>query len=109
MTIRVLYICGIGPFGGASRSLYEAVKAMPKESVEAYFIGVHGSALPFYKEVATDMFATTGLTGFDNSRYSYYRGIRWLVLLREGRAAGVAVVIPALNLNPAALHSSSRA
>jgi glycosyltransferase involved in cell wall biosynthesis len=83
MTMRVLYICGIGPFGGASRSLYEAIKAMPKESVEAYFIGVHGSALPFYKEVATDIVATIGLTRFDNSRYSYYRGIRWLVLLRE--------------------------
>jgi glycosyltransferase involved in cell wall biosynthesis len=83
MTMRVLYICSIGPFGGSSRSLYEAIKAMPKETVEAYFIGVHGSALPFFEEVATDMVATTGLTGFDNSRYSHYRGMRWLVLLRE--------------------------
>lgn len=83
MTIRVLYICGIGPFGGSSRSLYEAIKAMPNESVEAYFIGVHGSALPFWEEVATDIVATIGLTGFDNSRYSHYRGMRWLVLLRE--------------------------
>ncbi len=83
MTIRVLYICGVGPFGGSSRSLYEAIKAFPKEKVEPYFIAVRGSALPFYEEVATDVIATTGLTRFDNSRYSYYRGTRWLVLLRE--------------------------
>jgi glycosyltransferase involved in cell wall biosynthesis len=83
MRMRVLYICGVGPFGGASRSLYEAVKALPKESVEAYFIGVHGSALTLYKEVATDLVATIGMTRFDNSRYSHYRGMRWVVLLRE--------------------------
>src|SRR6185369_9592955 len=81
--IRVLYICGVGPLGGSSRSLYEAIKAFPKEKVEPYFIAVRGSALPFYQEVAADVITTSGLTRFDNSRYSYYRGMRWLVLLRE--------------------------
>jgi glycosyltransferase involved in cell wall biosynthesis len=83
MTMRVLYICGGGPFGGASRSLYEVVKALPNESVEAHFVVAQGSAVPFYEQVAADLIATSGLTRFDNSRYSHYRGIRWLILLRE--------------------------
>lgn len=81
--MRVLYIDGDGPFGGASRSLFEAVRALPAGSVEAYFVAAHGTALDFYRQVATDVVATRGMTKFDNTRYSHYRGVRWLVLLRE--------------------------
>ena len=83
MTIKVLYIDGDGPFGGASRSLFEAVRAMPDGSVEPYFIATHGTAFDFYKLLAKDAINTRGLSKFDNTRYAYYRGIRWLVLLRE--------------------------
>jgi len=83
MTIRILYIDGDGPFGGASRSLFEAVRALPTDSAEAYFVASHGTALDFYRQVAKDVVATRGMTKFDNSRYSHYRGVRWLVLLRE--------------------------
>ncbi len=81
--LKILYIDGDGPFGGASRSLFEAVRALPKESVEPYFIASSGTALDFYKQVAVDVVETRGMTKFDNTRYSYYRGIRWLILLRE--------------------------
>jgi len=83
MPMRVLYIDGDGPFGGASRSLFEAVRALPAGSVEAYFVAARGTALDFYKQVAKDVVTTRGMTKFDNTRYSHYRGIRWLVLLRE--------------------------
>jgi len=83
MSIKVLYIDGDGPFGGASRSLFEAVRALPIGSVTPHFAAVHGSALDVYKQVAIDSIATRGMTKFDNTRYSHYRGIRWLVLLRE--------------------------
>ncbi|WP_306591075.1 glycosyltransferase family 4 protein [Geothrix sp. 21YS21S-4] len=83
MRIRVLYIDGDGPFGGASRSLFEAVRALSVEAVEPYFIAAHGTAFDFYKLVAKDAINTHGLTKFDNTRYGFYRGLRWLVLLRE--------------------------
>jgi len=83
MTIKVLYIDGDGPFGGASRSLFEAVRALPADSVEPYFVASRGTALGFYEQVAKEVVATRGMTKFDNTRYSYYRGVRWLVLLRE--------------------------
>lgn len=83
MTKKILYIDGDGPFGGASRSLFEAVRALPAGSVEPYFVASRGTALEFYRQVAKDVIETRGMTKFDNTRYSYYRGVRWLVLLRE--------------------------
>lgn len=82
-SIRVLYIDGVGPFGGASRSLFEAIRALPSGSVEGYFLAAEGTALDYYRRVAKDVVVTRGLTRFDNTQYSYYRGARWLVLLRE--------------------------
>jgi glycosyltransferase involved in cell wall biosynthesis len=81
--IKVLYIDGVGPFGGASRSLFEAVRALPPESVQPYFIAAQGTAQDFYRQIAKDTVLTRGLTRFDNTNYSHYRGVRWLVLLRE--------------------------
>jgi len=83
MTKKILYIDGDGPFGGASRSLFEAVRALPTGSVDAYFVASRGTALDLYRQVAKDVVATRGMTKFDNTRYSHYRGVRWLVLLRE--------------------------
>jgi len=79
----VLYVDGVGPFGGASRSLFEALRALPEGSVEKYFLAVEGTVMPYYRQVARDVVAMPGLTRFDNSRYGYYRGARWLVVLRE--------------------------
>jgi glycosyltransferase involved in cell wall biosynthesis len=81
--MKVLYIDGVGPFGGASRSLYEAVRALPKGEVEVYFVAAQGSVAPYYSELANDIIYAWGLTRFDNTKYSYYRGLRWLVVLRE--------------------------
>lgn len=81
--LRVLYIDGDGPFGGSSRSLFEVISGMPAHAVEPHFVATHGTALDFYKRVAKDLVVTRGITKLDNTRYSYYRGRRWLVLLRE--------------------------
>lgn len=81
--MRVMYMDGVGPFGGASRSLFEAVRALPDERVSAYFLATRGTSLDFYRQVATEMIDARGLSRFDNTLYSHYRGKRWLVLLRE--------------------------
>lgn len=83
MTIRVLYIDGDGPLGGASRSLFEAVGNLPKGEVDAYFFATQGTALKFYSQVAVDIITVRGMPKFDNTRYGFYRGVRWLILLRE--------------------------
>lgn len=81
--MNVLYLDGVGPFGGASRSLFEAVRALKDKEVKSYFVVARGTALDFYGQVADDLIITRGLTRLDNTHYSHYRGVRWLVLIRE--------------------------
>jgi glycosyltransferase involved in cell wall biosynthesis len=81
--LKVLYIDGVGPFGGASRSLFEAMRAMPEGSVERYFLVQKGTIIDFYGPLAAGVVAVRGLTRFDNTRASHYRGRRWIVVLRE--------------------------
>jgi glycosyltransferase involved in cell wall biosynthesis len=81
--MKVLYVDAVGPFGGASRSLFEAVQALTAGPVRAYFVMQQGSAQDFYGKVAQDVIAVRGLTRLDNTRFSHYRGVRWLVPLRE--------------------------
>lgn len=81
--MKVLYIDGVGPFGGASRSLFEAVRALKIEGVTPYFIATRGTALDFYSQIANELIVARGLTRFDNTNYSHYKGLRWLVTLRE--------------------------
>jgi len=72
----------IGEFGGASRSLFEAVRAFPSGDVEAVFITARGSVLPFFEKLGR-VVSAWGMSKFDHTRYGCYRGARWLILLRE--------------------------
>jgi glycosyltransferase involved in cell wall biosynthesis len=79
--MKVLYIHTAGAFGGASRSLFEAVRALDSEVVPR-FVTPRGTVEPFF-ETLGEVVTLRGLTQFDNTRYSHYRGLRWFVLLRE--------------------------
>ncbi|MEO5844601.1 MAG: glycosyltransferase family 4 protein, partial [Caldimonas sp.] len=80
--LRVLYLHMIGPFGGASRSLCEAVGAFPAGAVQPFFVTQRGSVTRFFSRLG-EVVEARGMSQFDNTRYSRYRGTRWLVLLRE--------------------------
>lgn len=81
--MRILYLHMIGAFGGASRSLIEVVRAFPQDEVEALFVTPKGSAANEFHSIASDIIEVKGMSQFDNTRYSFYRGFRWIVLLRE--------------------------
>jgi len=84
MKLRILYIDGDGPFGGASRSLFETVNVLRNiDNVEPYFFSTAGTASELYKKIAKDIVEVRGMPKFDNTRYGYYRGLRWLIILRE--------------------------
>jgi glycosyltransferase involved in cell wall biosynthesis len=78
----VLYIHFFGAFGGASRSLCEAVRAFPSGAVQPMFIAPRGSVQAAFSPLGP-VIEAAGITQLDNTRYSYYRGVRWLVPLRE--------------------------
>jgi len=80
--MRVLYVHMTGAFAGGSRSLFEAVRALPKGEVQPLFVAPSGSVHDFFAGIG-EVIDAWGLSQFDNTRYSHYRGLRWLVLLRE--------------------------
>jgi glycosyltransferase involved in cell wall biosynthesis len=80
--MRVLYIHMTGAFAGGCRSLYEAVRALPAGEVQSLFVAPRGSVHNFFARVG-EVIEARGMSQFDNTRYSYYRGLRWLVVLRE--------------------------
>jgi len=83
MSISVLYIQHSGTFGGASRSLLEMIRAFPSGSVKPHLITQKGNVAIIFKEEGIPVIDTLGISQFDNTRYGYYRGLRWLILIRE--------------------------
>jgi glycosyltransferase involved in cell wall biosynthesis len=81
--LRVLYINHYGIFGGAQRSILELVFGFPRGSLEAQFISPEGTVTPFFKKSGLPYYSLPGITKFDHTRLGYYRGLRWLILLRE--------------------------
>jgi glycosyltransferase involved in cell wall biosynthesis len=81
--IRVLFMHHCGVFGGSSRSLRELIAAFPAGAVEACVLTPAGSVVEMLSKAGIRCIACRGMALFDNTRYSHYRGLRWLVLLRE--------------------------
>lgn len=80
---KVLYIDGVGVFGGACRSLFENIKILKDKEVDPYFIIQKGSILKYYGLLSKNIISVFGISRFDNTKYSYYKGLRWLILIRE--------------------------
>jgi glycosyltransferase involved in cell wall biosynthesis len=81
--MRVLYLQPSGVFGGSPKSLIELFRCLAKSSVKATVLTPSGSAADAFAAVGMDVRRVKGLSQFDNTRYGYYRGTRWLILLRE--------------------------
>ena len=81
--MRVLYIQPSGVFGGSPKSLIELFRYLAKDGVRATVLTPQGTAVAAFAAVGMDVLPVKGLSQFDNTRFGYYRGIRWLIVLRE--------------------------
>lgn len=92
--MEVLYISGIGQSGGASRSLLELVSELKLLEIEPHFIFPRGNVQAAFTSLTDSIWIARGLSRFDNTMASHYRGARWLVLIREIlRLPGTAIAI----------------
>lgn len=80
--MRILYVQHTSVLGGSSKSLLELISNLPKE-VEAYVLCPNGKFSDLLKRKGIKVYNIFGIPQFDNTRYGYYRGVRWLILLRE--------------------------
>lgn len=81
--MKVLYLHPASAFGGASKSLIELFGLLREGGVFATVLTPNGSAASAFSEAGMSVRTTRGLSQFDNTRFGYYRGLRWLIVLRE--------------------------
>jgi len=79
----VLFLHHYANFGGASKSLLELIRAFPPAEVVAHVIVPRGRVSQLFSEHGIPVITTRRVALFDNTRYSYYRGVRWAILIRE--------------------------
>lgn len=81
--ITILYVHHSGVFGGASRSLLESLSVLKNKGIEPIVLLPPGTATLAFQKSNIRTINVRGLAQFDNTKYGYYRGFRWLVILRE--------------------------
>jgi glycosyltransferase involved in cell wall biosynthesis len=81
--IRVLYVHPFAVYGGATKSLAEMFRALPAEAVQGTAIAPSGVAARSLADAGLDVIVVRGIAQWDDTRFGHYRGLRWLILLRE--------------------------
>lgn len=81
--IPILYIHFAGVPGGASHSLLELISTFPDNVIAPYILLPGDKLLEYFRGKSEKVFLTRGVPQFDNTRFGYYRKLRWLILIRE--------------------------
>lgn len=81
--LKILYLHPFSVFGGATKSLAELVAALPANSVSGIAIAPPGVAALSLEEAGLEVLPVRGVPQWDDTRWGHYRGVRWLILLRE--------------------------
>ncbi|QDG59415.1 glycosyltransferase family 4 protein [Pseudomonas sp. NIBRBAC000502773] len=81
--MRVLFLHPAAAFGGASKSLIELFGCLRAYGVKGTVLSPSGTVCQAFIQAGMDVRAVKGLSQFDNTRYGYYRRLRWIILLRE--------------------------
>ncbi len=81
--LRILFINHVGAFGGATKSLVEMLAALPAGAVQGVAITPPGPAADALLAAGLRIITARGVPQWDNTRFGHYRGLRWLILLRE--------------------------
>lgn len=79
----MLYFYPVKAFGGASKSLIELYGKIDDNQLSGTIVCPKGKASDQFQRAGLKIIHTVGLSQFDNTRFGYYRGSRWLILIRE--------------------------
>jgi glycosyltransferase involved in cell wall biosynthesis len=82
--MNILVINNPKVLGGMSKSLILLIQELKKkENIDFYFFVSKGQFEEWLKKNNFNYVSTEWISQFDNTRYGYYRGKRWLILIRE--------------------------
>lgn len=81
--MKIAYIYTTGSFSGAAMSLVQVLKRITDE-IQSVVLVPKGTASAFFKNANVgEVHEASWLSQFDHTRYGRYRGLRWLIALRE--------------------------
>lgn len=83
--LEILYIHHAGIFGGASRSLFKLIDNFPPGAVEPHLNAQRGSVADLARSRGMTVIDAAGISLLDNTRYSHYRGKRWINFISRHR------------------------
>ena len=83
MALSVLYLHPNSTFGGASRSLMELLRGFPDKAVQPHVVVPRGQVAEMMIQAGYAVEQSRGIAQYDCTRFGHYRGLRWLILLRE--------------------------
>ena len=81
--IKILYINHVDIMAGSSKSLSEILKSTSDSEIKKYVICRKGAFSNFLKLEKIPHIHTFGVSQFNNTKYGFYRKLRWLILIRE--------------------------
>ncbi|WAC44790.1 glycosyltransferase family 4 protein [Pseudomonas sp. SL4(2022)] len=81
--MNILFLHPAAAFGGASKSLIELYMVLHAGGVRGTVLTPAGAVCQSFEKAGMRVCSVKGLSQFDNTRYGYYRKVRWLILLRE--------------------------
>src|SRR4051812_10660654 len=89
--LRVLVLHSSPVFGGMSKSLIELLTGIGDDVVAVTVVCPEGGAAERFRSAGMEVIPVAGLSQLDDTRIGFYRGLRWIVLLRE-----IALIPPTL-------------
>ncbi|CEG56253.1 glycosyltransferase family 4 protein [Legionella fallonii] len=81
--MNILFLHGVSAFGGSTKSLLELYTQLKQHGVQGTVVCPSGKSEKALSGAGMKTIRALGLTQFDNTLYGHYRGLRWLILLRE--------------------------
>ena len=69
-------------YGGSSKSILELLVGLPDE-FQIHFLCPPGDSSQIFSESGYKVHNVTGIPQFNNTKYGFYSGFRWIILVRE--------------------------
>ncbi len=83
MLYNILYLNHSGNFSGSQKSLTYLLKNIKREKYNPIILTQRGPSNKEFQKLNIKQIKVLGLPQFDNTNFGYYRGWRWLILIRE--------------------------
>lgn len=79
---NILVVHPESSYGGSSKSILELLDGLPN-NYQVHFLCPPGDSSSFFSERGYKIHNVIGVPQFNNTKYGFYSGFRWLILLRE--------------------------